>query len=209
MTYREVLSAIAVMMTVATFYPYVRGILRGNVRPHMFSWVIWGCTTLLVFLAQLQAGAGVGAWSVGVSAAFTLGIAGLAWRQRADLHITKVDWAFLVAATSSLPMWYFTADPTVAVVVLTVVILLGYGPTLRKIHHQPRSESITFFALFVLRNVLVVMSMEQWSLATLLFPCAVSSAGLTVIALIVTRRRALARARHGESLALEIPDEPK
>lgn len=209
MTYREVLSAIAVMMTVATFYPYIRGILRGNVRPHMFSWVIWGSATLLVFLAQLQAGAGAGAWSTGASAAFTLGIAGLAWRQRADLHITRVDWAFLVAAMSSLPLWYFTADPTAAVVVLTVVILLGYGPTLRKIHHQPRSESITFFALFVLRNVLVVLAMEQWSLATLLFPCAVSSAGLVVITLIVKRRRALARRHRNEPLALEISDEPK
>ncbi len=196
-------------MTVAAFYPYVRGILRGSVRPHVFSWIIWGAATLLVFLAQVQAGAGAGAWSTGVSATFTLAIAVLAWRQRADLRITTTDWAFLVAALSSLPLWYFTSDPTGAVVVLTTVILLGYGPTLRKIHHQPRSESITFFALFVLRNGLVVLAMEQRSLATLLFPCAVSCAGLVVITLIVTRRRALPRPQREEPLAQEISDERK
>lgn len=197
------------MMTLANFYPYIRGVLRGGIRPHMFSWVVWGTATLLVFVAQLQAGAGAGAWSSGVSAALTLAIAVLAWRQRSDLAIKRLDWAFFLVAMSSLPLWYFTADPTAAVVLLTVVILLGYGPTLRKIHHHPNSESIVFFAAFVLRNALVVLAMEQWSLATLLFPCAVSSAGLVVIATIVTRRRTLARARHDESLALEIPDEPK
>lgn len=189
--YREALSAAAILMTLVIFYPYVRGVLRGAIRPHVFSWVIWGCTTMLVFIAQIQAGAGAGAWPVCVSGIVTLGIATIAWRRRADLHITKTDWAFFVAAMCSLPLWYFTSDPTWAVVVLTTVILLGYGPTLRKIHHQPHSESIQFFALFVLRNVLVVAALEHYSIATLLFPCAVSAAGLVVIALIVIRRRAL------------------
>lgn len=191
MTYREILSAAAVAMTLAAVYPYLRGILRGNMRPHVFSWVIWSFTALLMFAAQVQAGAGVGAWSVGVSAAINITVVVLAWQRRADLHITKVDWAFLVVALSSLPLWYFTADPTAAVVVLTVVIMLGYGPTLRKIHHQPHSESILFFAMFVLRNLLTILAMEQRSLATLLFPIAVNGASLVAIAMIVTRRRAI------------------
>lgn len=197
------------MMTLANFYPYIRGVLRGGIRPHMFSWVVWGTATLLVFIAQVQAGAGVGAWSAGVSAALTLGIAVLAWRQRSDLVVTRLDWAFFLVAMSSLPLWYFTADPTAAIVLLTAVILLGYGPTLRKIHHHPNSESILFFAAFVLRNVLVVLAMEQWTLATLLFPCAVSVAGLIVITAIVTRRRTLARSPRNASLAMEMPNEPK
>jgi hypothetical protein len=168
-TGKQIAGAVAVALTLYAFYPYLRGILRGAVRPHVFSWVIWGATTVIVFVAALQSGGGFGAWVIGLSGTLTLIVALLAWLRRADVTITRLDWLFFLCAASSLPLWYFTASPLWAVVVLTVVDLLGFGPTLRKAWVQPYSESPGFYGIFVLRNVLVLLALESYSLATWLF----------------------------------------
>ncbi|MBI1422941.1 MAG: hypothetical protein GC149_05685 [Gammaproteobacteria bacterium] len=189
MVSKSLLSAVAIAITLFAFLPYIRAILTSAIRPHVFSWFIWGTTTVIVFLAQLQGHGGAGAWPIGVSGSITVLIAALAYWKRADISITAVDWLFLVLALSSLPFWYFTADPLWAVLILTVVDLLGFGPTLRKAYTAPRSESVLFFATFAVRNFIVILALENYSLTTVLFPAAIAIACLLLIALILYRRR--------------------
>ena len=148
MPYKELLSAAAIALTLAAFYPYIRDILRGSIKPHVFSWVIWGITTVVVFLAQLQAKGGAGAWAIGVSGSITCFIALLAYIKRADVAITRMDWVFFMLALLSLPLWYVTADPLWAVILLTLLDLLGFGPSFRKAHAAPHSESLFFSGCF-------------------------------------------------------------
>ncbi len=194
MFYKQLLSAISIAITLAAFYPYLRGILRGSVQPHVFSWIIWGSTTFIVFLAQLQGGGGVGAWPIGVSATITMGVAVLAYLKRADITITVADWVFFVAGMSSLPLWYFTTDPMWAVVLLTTVDVLGFGPTLRKAYADPHSESVLFFSMFMVRNLLVVLALESYSITTVLFPAAIAATCAAMITMLILRRRSVARA---------------
>ncbi|VAX06896.1 hypothetical protein MNBD_GAMMA25-1518 [hydrothermal vent metagenome] len=64
MSYKEFLSALAIIITLVAFFPYIRSIIKNTIRPHVFSWVIWGMTTVVVFFAQLQDKGGAGAWPV-------------------------------------------------------------------------------------------------------------------------------------------------
>lgn len=187
--FKDISSGAAIAITFVAFVPYIRDIVRGKTRPHVFSWVIWGATTLIVFLAQLEGKGGVGAWPIGVSGAITAFIAVLAYVRRADIGITKIDWLFFVAAMSSLPLWYLTSDPLWAVVVLTTVDVLGFGPTVRKVYRAPQSESLLFFGLFALRNVLVIIALEHYSATTVLFPAAVAVACVALVMLMAYRRR--------------------
>lgn len=135
MMYKELFSVIAIALTFFALLPYIRSIKQGTTRPHVFSWVIWGSATFVIFLAQLADHAGAGAWPIGVSSVLTLYIAYLAYSKTLDNTITRVDWWFLIMAMSALPFWYFTADPLWAVVILTVVDLSGFGPHFGK--HMP------------------------------------------------------------------------
>lgn len=189
MSYKGVLSAVAIALTFMAFLPYMRAIIKGAIRPHVFSWVIWGTTTFVVFLAQLQADGGVGAWPVGVSGVVAIVIALLAFLKRGDIAITGTDWLFFILAMSSLPFWYLTADPLWAVVVLTTVDVLGFGPTIRKSFYQPFSESLLFFSLFATRNLIVILALESYSITTVLFPGAIAVACILLILLISYRRR--------------------
>ena len=189
--YKEALSAIAIVLTFVAFVPYISAILSNQVKPHVFSWAIWSITTLVIFFAQMEDGAGVGAWSTGVSGCVTVFIASLAYWKRADISITKLDWLFLTAALVSLPIWYFTSDPLWTVVILTTIDVLGFGPTIRKAYSFPYSESLLFFAIFVLRDSLVIAALENYSITTVLFPASIAISCITLCIIVMYRRKRL------------------
>ena len=186
---KELLSALAIALTFAAFFPYIRSIAKQQIKPHVFSWVIWGSTTFIVFLAQLDDGGGVGAWPIGVSGIITIYVAILAYIKKSDISITRMDWCFFLSAMASLPFWYFTADPLWAVIILTVVDVLGFGPTLRKAYSHPFDENITFFFLFMTRNLVVITALEHYSITTVLFPAVIAGACLVLIIMVLFRRQ--------------------
>lgn len=187
-TYQAWLIAIAVMLTVIAFLPYIRSILHGQVRPHVFSWVIWSLNTSVAFLAAVQAGGGIGTWVIGFSAGVTLFIAMLAYVKRADVTVTITDRLFFIVALAAMPLWYWLDDSLWAVWLVTVIELLGFGPTLRKTWFQPSSESMVFLWLLVLRNALVIAALARHTTTTVLFPAAMAAACLALIAVMVWRR---------------------
>ncbi|MFK7793832.1 MAG: hypothetical protein AB8B89_00645 [Gammaproteobacteria bacterium] len=187
--YKEALSAIAIALTFAAFIPYIKSILNNQIKPHVFSWAIWSITTLVVFFAQVEDGAGAGAWSTGVSGCVTAFIACLAYWKRADITITKLDWLFLTAALVSLPVWYLASDPLWAVIILTTVDVLGFGPTIRKAYYLPYSESLLFFAIFVLRDLLVIGALENYSVTTVLFPASIVISCAILCIIVMYRRK--------------------
>ena len=190
---KEIFSATALALTFLAFYPYVRGILLGDTCPHVFSWSIWGAGTLVVFVAQMVDGAGVGAWAIGVSGLLTLIVALLTFWKVRNVSITRSDWIFLILALSALPLWILTSTPLSAVIVLTLVDLLGFGPSVRKAYWFPQEENVSLFSIGAVRNGFVLLALEHYSWTTMLFPAAVGGACALFVMLIITRRQVLSR----------------
>ncbi|WP_278470660.1 hypothetical protein [Gimesia maris] len=185
-------SGLAIVITFTAFIPYIRGILAGRIRPHLFSWLIWGTTTLIVFFAQHEANGGTGAWPIGISGVITVYIAFLSYIKRGDISITRLDRLFFSAALLSIPCWYFTSNPMWAVILLTIIDLLGFGPTIRKAYDHPFEESILFIFLFFIRNTFALLALESYSLTTVLFPLSICCVCLFLTVLIHYRRKVLA-----------------
>jgi len=191
MIYKNLLSAIAIALTILAFFPYIRSILKGETKPHVFSWVIWGSTTFIVCLAQLADEGGAGAWPIGVSGIITLYVAALAYIKKSDSTITKTDWLFFILAMASLPVWYLTSNPLWAVVILTTADVLGFGPTFRKAYIRPFEEQLMFFVIMTIRNLISIAALEHYSLTTVLFPAVIATACLIFIPMVIYRRRTL------------------
>lgn len=164
--HKEVLSAIAISLTLIAFFPYIHSILRGTTKPHAFSWVIWGVSTLIIFFAQLADKGGAGAWPIGVSGIITIFVALLAYSKKTDTMITPIDWLFFIVAMATLPLWYLSSDPLLSVVILTAVDLMGFAPTFRKAYVTPYEENVTFFVLMTIRNLIAISALEHYSLTT-------------------------------------------
>jgi hypothetical protein len=191
MSTKDTLGLIAILITFAGFYPYIRDILKGKLKPHFFSWIIWGITTLIVFFATLFDKGGAGAYAIGVSATITIGLAFLSYKKRADLSITLSDYIFLFLALSSIPLWYFSSSALLAVALLTFIDLLGFGPTFTKAYKYPKEESVLFYSIFTIRNIVVILALENYTLVTMLFPSAIAIACILLIWMIVYRRKSL------------------
>jgi len=190
---KALFSAAALILTFAAFLPYYRGILRDEIRPHVFTWFIWAAGTVIVFTAQLSDGGGIGAWPIGVSGLLTGGVAVLALMRAGDTSIVRMDWVFLILAVSALPLWFFTSTALSAVIILTIVDLLGFGPSVRKAYELPEEESATFFIIGAVRNGFVLLALENLSWTTALFPAAVGIACVCFVALIFVRRQMIAK----------------
>ena len=184
-------SMVAMLITFIAFIPYIVAILQGKTKPHMFSWVIWGSTTMVVFFAQLQDRGGMGAWPTGLSGTIALFIAFLAMVKKSDIAVTRIDWIFLILGLSSLPLWYLTASPLWTVIILTLIDLTGFGPTFRKAYAFPHDENIGFFMMFVARNTFAILALEHYSATTLLFPITIMGACCSLAIMVIYRRRVL------------------
>jgi hypothetical protein len=191
---KESLGFIAVALTFIAFLPYIRSIQRGETKPHVFSWVIWGLTTFVVFLGQIADGGGAGAWAIGVSGLITVYVAWLAYTKKADVHITKVDWIFFILAIFALPLWYINDDPLWTVVILTSIDALGFGSTFRKSYHKPFDEQLGFYVLMTTRNGISIAALAHYSITTVIFPALTGFLGLLFILMLLVRR---AQVGHG------------
>src|SRR5947208_1365682 len=58
---KELASGAAVAIVVFGTGPYVVGMLRGRIRPHAFTWLVWTVTTMIAFAGPLVANGGIGA----------------------------------------------------------------------------------------------------------------------------------------------------
>ena len=190
--YKQLLGAIAIGLTIIAYFPYIRSIIQGKTRPHVFSWVIWGTSTSIVFLAQLADKGGAGAWVIGVSGVISIYVAILAYIKRSDSTITRMDWLFFILAMASLPLWYLTSDPLWAVVLLTTVDVLGFGPTFRRAYARPFDEQLMFFVIMIARIFIVVSALENYSLTTVLFAATIAAVCVIFSLMVAYRRRVVA-----------------
>ena len=105
-----------------------------------------------------------------------------------ERSITRADWGFFLVALAALPLWATTRDPLLAVLLITLIDLLAYGPTLRKAWHLPHEESVYLFGVMLARNGLSIAALAEYTLTTLLFLVLTGLANIIVVGVILWRR---------------------
>lgn len=190
--YHVVLGIIAASFGIAGYVLYIRSILQGFTRPHIFTWLIYVIIDGTICAAQLAGGGGAGAFVVAIGVVANAAIVILSFR-RGEKHITRSDWACFVLALLAIPLWWLTSDPLSAIVILVVANLLAYIPTFRKSYAKPHEESASIWALDVLRFGISIFALSALNLTTVLFPATVVLSNAVMTSTILLRRRRLAR----------------
>ena len=141
-----IIGTIAVILTFVGYFPYIADIFRGKTKPHLFSWLIWGITTGIVYALQVSAGAGAGSWVTLCLTIIMVFILLISFK-RGEKNIKRVDVIFLALALLSLPLWLLVKQPVLSIILLSVIDISGFVPTIRKSWNSPYSETLS-----VLRN---------------------------------------------------------
>jgi hypothetical protein len=124
---------------------------------------------MTTFLGGLAKGAGIGALPTGVAEGFTVLIFLFSlkylWKGGAG-EIRPIDHVFLVVCLLGLVPWAFTQDPTISVVIVVLIDIVAFIPTLRKTWQHPETERPTLYAMNVARHILTLFSLQSYNIAT-------------------------------------------
>lgn len=187
---KYVLSISAIVLTIVAYIPYIRDTYKGVTRPHSFSWLIWTIGTGIIFALQMSNGAGPGGWVTGCLTLVLGTVLVLSLRQN-SIRATTLDYICLFAAFVAFTIWITIDQPLLSMIILSVVDMVGFIPTMRKSWDDPFSETMSLYAITTLRHTLAAVALSEYNTVTLLFPLSwiAANAGFTLLLLI--RRRSV------------------
>ncbi len=181
------IAIVAALLAVAGNLPYLWDILKGRVRPHPYTWMVWSLVSGIVFFGQVAKGAGIGALPTAASEIFTVIIFLFSIRYGFK-GITKIDTAFLVLALVGIGLWVATDDPTGSVIIAVSIDLIAFVPTLRKTWRYPNTETPILYSTNVLRHILALFSLQTYNIATTLHSIAMITTNSLMTLLILVRK---------------------
>lgn len=186
---KELLALGATLLIIGAYIPYVRDILNGKTKPHVYSWFVSGLITFIAFGLQLSHGGGWGVVPtfVGALAGFTIFALSLSRHKRAS--ITKSDTLFFAMALVATGLWLIAHQPLLSAIIISVVEILAFMPTYRKSWGKPSQETASTYSTNTLRHALAIIALQHYSLVTVLYPLTEAlSDGLFTLFLIFRRR---------------------
>lgn len=164
---KETLAIIGAVIAVVGNVPYLLDVIKKRVEPHPYTWLVWTIVSGVTFFGQVAKGAGIGALPTAAAEIFTV-IIFLFSLQYGFKNIVKTDTYFLIFALLGLIPWAITKDPTISVIIVVIIDLVAFVPTIRKTWIKPKSETPVLFSMNVVRHILTLFSLQAYNIATTL-----------------------------------------
>ncbi len=193
MTEQQIIGAGAALLGVYGYGMYIRDVLRGHVRPHLFTWTVWGILMSIALAAQLTQDTSPGTWNLMSSTVLTVAVA-IASLFYGDRNITRGDWIAFIASLSAIPVWKMTANPVYAVLLICAIDCAAVWPTFRKSWYRPHQEGALMFALTVPQFLLSIVALDRVTLVTALYPALIAGLNTALVLMLLWRRRAVSPA---------------
>jgi hypothetical protein len=190
---KDVLGVIAVIITFVGYIPYIKDILNRKTRPHIYSWFLWGFVGSIVFALQISDKAGAGALVTLAAVILCVVVLGLGLKLKGKRDIKFIDTVFFILALVGVAIWILAKQPIISAILLTIIDLLGFVPTIRKSWLKPYSETLVFYILNTIRFVLAIASLQRYSIITALYPITWFFANSLFALMLVIRRKQLGR----------------
>jgi hypothetical protein len=190
MTLQAILAGLSLIGGLISYFSYFRAIYKGQCKPHALSWLIWGLSGSIAFVAQVLDGGGAGALTTGFTGAVSVSIFFIALF-KGSRKAAPLDWMSLGAALFAIPLWIMTDDALYSLLLIIFIECLGFVPSYRKSYHAPEEEDLLAWSLGTLKLLLGILALEHFSLYTLLYPAVFLVMNSLFVGMLVWRRRIL------------------
>lgn len=187
---KTVVGVIAIVLIFAGYAPYLRDTVARRTHPHAYSWFLWGLIAIVTSALQFQDGAGIGS-AVTLGAGLICALIFVVGLRFGDRDITPLDTVFLVAGFVATGLWLIADKPLLSVMLLAVIDVLAFAPTIRKSWNKPFSETMSSYVMNVVRFSLAIAAIHDYTIITMLYPLTwILGNALFVVMLIVRRQQA-------------------
>jgi len=104
-------------------------------------------------------------------------------------NITKSDKIILALALLAIIVWWQLESPLLALFMVSAIDGVGYIPTIRKSFVDPWSETISFWAMMALVDLLAIASNDQYNLLTTTYITTIFVANIVIVSVCFFRRQ--------------------
>lgn len=186
-----IVAIVASVLAIIGNISYLRDTLNNTIKPHPYTWFVWSIVSMTTFFGGLAKGAGIGALPTGIAEGFTIIIfifSLVSFFKNPSGRIRRIDHYFLAISLIGLIPWAVTKDPTISVIVVVLVDIIAFIPTIRKTWVSPRTERPLLYEMNVSRHVLTLFSLQAYNIATVFHSVAMICTNIIMTVLIKRKR---------------------
>ncbi|MDP9903221.1 hypothetical protein [Arthrobacter bambusae] len=181
------------------YIPYIRGIVKGVVKPSPVSWLIWALLGIVSLSGQVEGGAGFGlVVTAGTTAGCALIVLLAVRRTRIRAAVAASSWldgACLAGAILALALLMGQADRNAAVILSNTVGAIGFIPTVASALRAPSREGISVYAFAAVKFALSLAALPNWNILTVLYPALCLAEEIAMVGLLLFVRASSRAAR--------------
>lgn len=167
---------------------YIAAILRGQTRPHAFTWIVWSILGGIGYFAQLHDDTGPGSWVLAANFFTSVATALLAFKY-GEKDITRGDWISFISSSVAILPWLLTRDPLGSVILISLIDIVAFYPTVRKSWTKPREENLIAYVLGSLKFILSFFALQTFTINTTLYPGTIVAINMAFVLMCLIRRR--------------------
>ena len=191
-----ILGIVSAVVFVVAYIPYIAAIIKGETKPHPFSWLLWGIIGLINLFFYLKVGAHetlplAYATSIFPFIVFFLSIK--YWKG----GFSALDYIVLFLSVASIILYIMFHSATISLAIGILADMFAFMPTIRKTYIDPSSESLSGWGIFLLSYILSVVAISTWTYGVAIYPCYLST--FAVIMCILILRGKIAQLKKAEN----------
>jgi flagellar biosynthesis protein FliP len=169
MTFQIGAELFSALLILAGVVPYIRSILKREVRPNLVSWAGWTLLTTIAAAAQISKGASLSVLIVLMSTLGTGAVAVLAIKL-GYTKFSRLDIVCFLLAGLAMILWWVTNEPLVAIGLALTADFIVAVPTIVKTYKDPASETAFPWIIFAVGAGIGTATSSSYALHNLLFP---------------------------------------
>jgi hypothetical protein len=190
--YKTFFAVVAILISVGCFVNYARSVFKLQTKPHAYTWLVW-CITQGTAVAALWYGhGGWGAVALTLSTVFVFSVFLLSLKY-GTRNITKSDTTFLILALLAIIVWWKLDNPFLAVIMVSVIDVIGYIPSWRKSMVEPWSEAISSWSASVIGTLFAVLALTEYNFFTITYPAALAAGNIILVVICLIYRTKIPR----------------
>jgi len=167
----NIFSYLSVFFDLLANIPYTYRVIKGLIRPHPFTWLVWTILTAIMAIVQFNEGAGGGSWLLINTTFFNIIITIFAFKN-GMIYADKKDYIVLGFCLACIPLYFYFNLPLYTALVITIIDSVSFIPTIRKAFKDPNGDSAIFQFLMVVAYSCSLLAMDTYTVTTCVFPIA-------------------------------------
>lgn len=168
-SHTEIIGYSAGLISFLNMFWYMRGIIRGEIKPALAYWLLAEIAMLLIVASSYSLGDRTSLWIAVAYASTQIVIIGLALWAR-NTNITRLDIGLFALAGVSIWLWWYTDNPLYTLIINVGIDASGYIPLWRSIWKNPENEDKIYWWIAACACILNMFSVRDITPTAVLYP---------------------------------------